>query len=128
MSTIKCKIGDCIQYGDNKANVRGTVTGFGDQDGDKIVFLKNVKGHEARNWCYDHMVMRVVRPAKPTQMKIMPVCEACGSLDVTRDATAAWSKSKQDWELCGVQDQAYCNKCDGECTIRFISPTPIQKT
>jgi ribosomal protein L37AE/L43A len=44
------------------------------------------------------------------------VCDKCGSEDVTRDATAAWSFEDQRWELAGCMDAAYCEDC-GECNL-----------
>lgn len=49
--------------------------------------------------------------------KIRIVCRDCGSDDVRRDATAAWSVKAQDWELCAVQDQGYCEHCQGEASL-----------
>lgn len=48
------------------------------------------------------------------------VCEECGSTDVHRDATAAWSTELQMWELCGIMDQGYCNDCDSEANLKEI--------
>jgi len=45
------------------------------------------------------------------------VCSACGSSDVCRDATAVWSIEGKTWELQSVQDQAYCEDCNGETTL-----------
>lgn len=51
-------------------------------------------------------------------MKIKIVCAECGGDDVRRDATAAWNVETQEWELCGVMDQGYCENegapCQGE--------------
>jgi len=42
-------------------------------------------------------------------------CSNCGSKDVTISATAHWDEAKQDWALCGVDDNDdndYCNDCN----------------
>lgn len=64
-------------------------------------------------------------PLEPTLLeKIMSatervnmVCGTCGSPDVVRDAWAAWSEGAQEWELQNVFDDAYCEACEGECSI-----------
>jgi hypothetical protein len=45
------------------------------------------------------------------------VCQTCGSDDVWLDANAVWSPEDDCWELLNVFDAAWCNACDGECTI-----------
>lgn len=55
-----------------------------------------------------------------TNEQIDIVCAKCGSPDVTRDATAAWDADAQDWSLCGVQDQGYCDDCGGEADLKEI--------
>ena len=44
------------------------------------------------------------------------ICSTCRSADVTHDANAAWSPALQAYELAGVMDAAYCNRCGGECS------------
>jgi hypothetical protein len=61
-------------------------------------------------------------PQQPTRAtfpepRIEIVCTDCGSTDVRRDATAAWNTETQEWELCAVQDQGYCEKCEGEAKL-----------
>lgn len=56
-----------------------------------------------------------------TPKRIKIVCGTCGSDDVRRDATASWSVQAQAWELCGVQDQGYCEgACKGEATLEEV--------
>lgn len=45
------------------------------------------------------------------------VCGHCGSSDVRRDATAAWSVEAQDWVICGVFDDGSCEVCEGESRL-----------
>src|SRR5258708_37049362 len=45
------------------------------------------------------------------------VCSNCGSDDVRRDATASWNIETQAWELSAVQDQGYCQHCQGEASL-----------
>lgn len=58
----------------------------------------------------------------PTPIDIY--CGECGSRNVTRDATAAWSISAQAWELQSVQDQGYCDDCGGETHLREAPADP----
>ena len=48
------------------------------------------------------------------------LCGHCGSTEVCRDATATWSVEEQKWELAGVQDQGYCELCDGEASLKEV--------
>jgi hypothetical protein len=48
------------------------------------------------------------------------VCSRCGSRNVNRDASAAWNTSTQEWELCGLCDQGYCEDCGGEANLEEI--------
>lgn len=50
---------------------------------------------------------------------IKVTCQKCKSEDVVRDATAAWNVDRQEWELCAVMDQAFCNVCGGETTLEI---------
>lgn len=52
--------------------------------------------------------------------RIKMVCSHCGSDDVMRDAYAAWDTVNQDWMLCNVFDQAYCNQCGGETSLTAV--------
>ena len=45
------------------------------------------------------------------------VCSRCRSRDVRRDAFATWNTSAQEWELCAVFDQGYCEDCGGEARL-----------
>ena len=49
-----------------------------------------------------------------TDKRIAVVCGTCGSNDVSRDALGGWNVGNQQWELRGVLDDAYCNRCDAE--------------
>lgn len=48
------------------------------------------------------------------------ICNACESEEVFRDAYASWDVEAQTWILSNVYDQAYCNSCEGECSIREV--------
>lgn len=43
---------------------------------------------------------------------VVPVCPECGSEDIVKDATAAWSHAEQDWTLAGTQDNCVCQACE----------------
>jgi hypothetical protein len=45
------------------------------------------------------------------------ICDVCGSEDVMLDAYAEWDTEIQDWVLRSTFDQAYCEQCEGECTL-----------
>lgn len=38
-----------------------------------------------------------------------------------RDANAAWNTATQEWELCALFDQGYCEDCGGEATLIEVS-------
>jgi hypothetical protein len=40
-----------------------------------------------------------------------PVCEACGSTKVIRNAGAAWAMEAREWELVSVYDDFHCGNC-----------------
>lgn len=48
---------------------------------------------------------------------VRKVCGTCGSEDVVLDAWAEWDIESQEWVLGQTFDQAFCNACEGECTI-----------
>ena len=48
----------------------------------------------------------------------MPVCRACGSERVARDAWACWNPQTGLWELETVFDQEWCHTCEAE--TRFV--------
>ena len=49
--------------------------------------------------------------------KLNMVCKTCGSDQVVRDAWAEWEPESQQWTLQNVFDYAYCESCEGECSI-----------
>jgi len=56
--------------------------------------------------------------------KLQMVCSTCGSTEVRRDADAAWNPEKQAWELVTTYDNATCEDCEGECSIKEIPYIP----
>ena len=56
------------------------------------------------------------------------ICAHCRSRDVRRDATAAWNRDTQQWELSGVQDQGYCDDCGGEARLEEIPMSLVGAT
>jgi len=50
-------------------------------------------------------------------MKTRKKCGTCGSEEVVRDAWAEWDFEKQEWVLADIFDDAWCNTCEGECSI-----------
>ena len=54
--------------------------------------------------------------------KVQMRCESCGSANVMRDAWAEWDVGTQTWVLRGEPfDMAYCEDCDGECSIEEVT-------
>jgi hypothetical protein len=45
------------------------------------------------------------------QVGAYPVCGACGSREIRRDAWAAWSMAMRDWELQNIFDDYCCDTC-----------------
>ena len=48
------------------------------------------------------------------------VCSERGSEKVMRDSWAVWDFAKQEWALYNVFDDAWCDQCEGECSIEEI--------
>ena len=46
--------------------------------------------------------------------KLKVTCRECGSPNLLRDATAAWSEFAQCWELTTVHDHTTCEDCGAE--------------
>ena len=59
-----------------------------------------------------------------TGKRIAIVCEVCGSDDVSRDALGAWNVATQQWEVRGVLDDAYCNRCDAKRRLVDVKLAP----
>jgi hypothetical protein len=55
--------------------------------------------------------------------KMAPVCESCGSFDVTADAWAEWDKDAGRFVVRGTFDEWYCHQCDGEATVKWVPVT-----
>lgn len=53
-------------------------------------------------------------------MKIQMVCKKCGSTDVRRDADALWSVERQQWELVGLYDAAFCESCQDTTNLTEV--------
>lgn len=49
------------------------------------------------------------------------VCSRCGSNGVYFDATATWSREKQEFILITTLDNTTCDDCDGECKAKEIT-------
>lgn len=54
-----------------------------------------------------------VKPDTPAKRE-KPVCNNCGSDDITCDATARWDVDTQNWELSGTFDSKTCGNCGYE--------------
>jgi len=50
--------------------------------------------------------------------RIVKVCAACGSEDVSADVFARWNVNTQQWEVSAIMDEGHaCEACNGECEI-----------
>lgn len=56
-----------------------------------------------------------------------PICSACGSDRIVRDAWASWDTEAQDWQLDAVFDYSFCLSCEEEAGMEWRS-TPLTKT
>ena len=59
-------------------------------------------------------------PARAGAIGSAPVCATCGSGRVVTDAWACWNPSSGLWELEASFDQAYCQVCEAETTLRWV--------
>lgn len=46
--------------------------------------------------------------------KLKVTCRECGSPNLRRDATVAWSEFAQCWELITIHDNTTCDDCEAE--------------
>ena len=56
-----------------------------------------------------------------------PICIACGSERIVRDAWASWNINTQDWNLAAVFDYTFCLACEEEAGLEWRS-SPLSKT
>ena len=57
--------------------------------------------------------------------KEYPVCDRCGSPNVSADAAARWDHEKQDWAVTNVFDKGHsCDDCGDECKIEWKEGDP----
>ena len=49
----------------------------------------------------------------------VPVCAACGSARVAKDAWACWNPDSGLWEIETVFDRGYCHVCEAEAAVRW---------
>jgi hypothetical protein len=53
----------------------------------------------------------------PVEPKEYPVCEKCGSEDVTLDTIGKWDMTEQIWKTVGALDNSDCNNCGEEVNL-----------
>ena len=49
---------------------------------------------------------------------IKKACGTCGSANVRRDASVEWNVAQQCWQIVSIYDNADCEDCGGETTIK----------
>jgi len=54
------------------------------------------------------------RLCSPAASRVKPVCDDCGSDNVTKDAVAAWDEPEQAWVLLSTYDSTTCQDCERE--------------
>jgi len=55
------------------------------------------------------------RASKPRRYIV--ICGTCGSEEVRVDAWAEWDPETQRWEVAQTFDAAFCDRCQGECSV-----------
>jgi hypothetical protein len=68
-----------------------------------------------------------VADAKAASTKTHPICKACGSDDVVKDAWVFWNPETGLWELVEVFDYSFCRACEQSTELAWIE-TPAAKT
>ena len=48
---------------------------------------------------------------------VRPLCSACGSDNITRDALVCWDDEAQRWEVSNVLDDATCEDCEASGNV-----------
>ena len=73
-----------------------------------------------------------VASSAPAPAKTYPICTACGSSDVVKDAWASWNPETGLWELMEVFDYSFCRACEQSAELDWIetsaSETTVDKT
>jgi len=63
----------------------------------------------------DKYILDQANVQKEKEAKMTFKCSKCGSEDIRRDASVAWSKEKQTWEIVTIYDKDIeCNNCDAK--------------
>jgi len=57
--------------------------------------------------------------AIPGRLREYPICRACGSQNVLRDAWARWDRTNGSWEVDATFDNAWCDTCDNETKLTW---------
>ncbi|QTH24729.1 MULTISPECIES: hypothetical protein [Sphingomonadaceae] len=59
---------------------------------------------------YSKLQQAADRKIKPVE----PTCRDCGSINLTRDAFAAWDSDTQQWVLSAIYQSTTCHACEAE--------------
>jgi len=51
-----------------------------------------------------------------TDKHFKPVCDHCGSDDITRDAVARWDVDTGEWVMTDTYDDEFCGACEDTTT------------
>ena len=68
-----------------------------------------------------------VASSAPAPAKTYPICKACGSDDVVKDAWASWNPETGLWELMDVFDYDFCRACEQSAELDWIEATATDK-
>lgn len=58
--------------------------------------------------------------------KVRPICPACGSSNMTKDAIVSWNEDAQEWEYLADLDAETCQDC-GEDGNNIAIWQPIEE-
>lgn len=56
----------------------------------------------------------------------VPICRACGSERVARDAWACFNRESGLWELENIYDDAHCHQCEGSTKLDWVPADALQ--
>jgi len=62
----------------------------------------------------------------PETIGSVPVCSACGSERVAKNAFTCFNRDSGLWELEQVSDQARCHQCEAKATLEWLPADALQ--
>lgn len=78
------------------------------------------------------MTEKTIPDVKAASAITYPICKACGSDDVVKDAWASWNSETGLWELMDIFDYNFCRACEQSAELDWVetptAETPVDKT